>query len=144
MKKKINKQLIRYRQELDRLFSQWDLWRRTRQRWIKKIIQHKKREGLSSYDPQREELFFKKHQRRWSFYTQEELLAFSLIMEGQARSLDSSYPAWSKKEHLRSSSQKNNLHDLTEMMNPLLVKYAFPEKFLALPLTNVLKNLFFC
>lgn len=69
------------------------------------------------FDKDREVQLFKSDSSRLATLNLNELLIYSLIIENDANKYNDSYPKWSKKEHLNSSS-----HDsVIEMVNPLLL-----------------------
>jgi chorismate mutase len=69
------------------------------------------------FDKSREIQLFKSDFSRLATLNLNELLIYSLIIENDANKYNNTYPKWSKKEHLNSSS-----HDsLIEMINPLLL-----------------------
>lgn len=89
----------------------------TRRLIVHSIQDEKKSSNQNVFLPEREiELFFsmKNEIQKLSF---KKLLAFSLIIEDDARSYNQSYPAWSEKVHVALS--KNILE---EQINPILLK----------------------
>ena len=84
----------------------------------------------SHYDPAREKEVFELLKTEIKELTMKELLAFSLIMEDHATAMaPGSYPSWSSHVHL--TQMKG---EMTEMMNPLLLKYTHPGIFSKLSL----------
>ena len=79
----------------------------------------------SHFDPERENLLFQQMASDIKGLTVKELLAFSLIMEDQATAMaPGSYPTWSAGVHLEVPG-----HELTGMINPLLLKTTHPLLF---------------
>jgi chorismate mutase len=90
------------------------------------------------YDPERELELFKNSQSDLKHLSIKELLAFSLIMEDQAMAMaPGSYPSWSLGNHLTAKTG-----ELSEMINPLLLKVAHPSLFSKLTLTAEFKFLY--
>ena len=77
------------------------------------------------YDPEREQQLFTQLHAEIKDLTLKELLAFSLIMEDHAMAMaPGSYPSWSQACHVA-----NPKKDLSEMINPLLLKISHPNLY---------------
>lgn len=88
------------------------------------------RDHFASYDSEREWKLFLRLKPQLDQLTTKELLAFSILMEGQAGA-PARYPEWSESVHL---SQKADA--IEQKLNPLLVKLLWPPKFEALNLSS--------
>ncbi len=86
-------------------------------------------DGFASFDCQREQQFFQELKPVLSKLSLQELMAFSLLMEGQAGA-PTRYPAWSEGVHLLEAPSHNELR-----LNPILLKILLPEAFAILKLT---------
>ena len=97
----------------------------SRRREIGELIQNNKSQADSypNFDPSREVEVFRHMIEELKHLSLKELLAFSLIMEDQAKA-PSLYPAWSSGIHL-----EGPVTDLSEMINPILLKMTHPHKF---------------
>ena len=82
----------------------------------------------AAYDSVREKDLFKRLEAKLRALDLKELLAFSLLMEGHAKS-PQNYPAWSEGVHLSGSSQ-----EVHHQINPLLLKTVRPDLFESLSL----------
>ena len=118
--------LAQLREALAQLNSELFLTLKERRSLCGKIQEYKDSTGrYSHYDPEREREVFNLFQPQFKASTLKELLAFSLIMEDQAMVMaPGSYPAWSQLSHLTNPKQ-----ELYEMVNPLILKMAYPEFF---------------
>lgn len=97
---------------------------------VEQIQQQKNQTGaFAAFDPQREVQFFHDLKDVLASLSFSELLAFSLLMEGQAGA-PACYPAWSEGVHLlEAPSHKEH------KLNPILLKAMRPEAFAKLKLT---------
>lgn len=86
-------------------------------------------EGFTSFDFQRELQFFKELTPELVKLSAHELMAFSLLMEGQAGA-PTKYPAWSEGIHLLEAPSHSE-----HRLNPVLLSILRPEAFLSLKLT---------
>jgi chorismate mutase len=98
-----------------------------------KIQDLKGKEGrYAHYDAEREKILFTQLEAQFKKLSLKELLAFSLIMEDQARAMaPGSYPSWLDRCHIH-----RPLGEPFEMVNPLLLKFSHPELFGRLHLTQ--------
>ncbi len=97
---------------------------------VAQIQQQKNRTGaFGSFDSQRELEFFQELKPVLGGLIVQELLAFSLLMEGQAGA-PSNYPAWSEGVHLLEAPSHNE-----HRLNPILLRVLHPEAFATLKLT---------
>jgi chorismate mutase len=87
-------------------------------------------DGFASFDLQRELQFFQELKPVLSKLSLQELMAFSLLMEGQAGA-PIKYPAWSEGVHLLEAPSHNE-----HRLNPILLKILLPEAFATLKLTS--------
>ena len=96
---------------------------------VEQIQQEKGQTGtFSSFDYQRELQFFQELKPVLKALSVQELLAFSLLMEGQAGA-PVTYPAWSEGVHLlEAPSHKEH------RLNPLILKILLPDAFATLKL----------
>lgn len=92
-------------------------------------LQKGQNDGFASFDSQRELLFFRDLSPTLSRLSSQELLAFSILMEGQAGA-PTKYPAWSEGVHLLEAPSHNE-----HRLNPILLSILRPEAFAALKLT---------
>jgi chorismate mutase len=84
----------------------------------------------SHYDPEREKELFTQLETEIKKLSLKEILAFSLIMEDQAMAMaPGSYPSWSQALHVT-----NPKNELSEMVNPLLLKFSHPNLYQRLSL----------
>lgn len=86
-------------------------------------MQQKSLQGLMVYDKNRELELFNLFQSQIKLLSKEELLAISLIIEGQARKASSDYPSWSR-GLLVKDQQEINEDDQTyySRVNPNMLK----------------------
>ena len=126
-------ELAQLREALAQLNSEYFLTVAERRGVCVRIQGYKESRGrFSHYDPDREKEIFQLLQLQLAQVSLKELLAFSLIMEDQAMALaPGSYPAWSQKVHLIDPKG-----DLTEMINPLMLKISHPDFFNRLVLSG--------
>ena len=97
---------------------------------VEQIQQQKSQTGtFSSFDSNRELQFFQELKPVLAGLSVQELLAFSLLMEGQAGA-PAKYPAWSEGVHLLEAPSHNK-----HRLNPILLKILLPEAFATLKLT---------
>lgn len=124
--------LAQLREALAQLNSELFLTLGERRRLCVRIQEYKVQEGnYSHFDPEREKELFSLFHSQLKLLSLKETLAFSLIMEDQAMAMaPGSYPTWSSKIHLASSSG-----EIFEMINPLMLKVSRPEFFKRLTLS---------
>lgn len=97
---------------------------------VEQIQQQKNQTGaFSSFDSLRELQFFQDLKPSLAGLSAQELMAFSILMEGQAGA-PICYPAWSEGVHLLEAPSHNE-----HRLNPLLLKILLPEAFATLKLT---------
>ena len=96
---------------------------------VEQIQQKKNQTGaFSSFDSQRELQFFQDLQPALLGLSAQELMAFSILMEGHAGA-PLTYPAWSEGVHLlEAPSHKEH------RLNPLILKILLPDAFATLKL----------
>lgn len=125
--------LAQLREGLAQLNSEFFLTVSERRSLCLKIQEFKDNEGrYSHYDPNREKEVFQLLTPHFKDLSLKELLAFSLIMEDQAMAMaPGSYPSWSQMIHVQEGKR-----DLSEMINPLLLKMSHPELFSKLKLST--------
>jgi chorismate mutase len=125
--------LAQLREALAQLNSEFLLSVTERRSICLKIQEFKDNEGrYSHYDPNREKEVFQLLSPHFKELSLKELLAFSLIMEDQAMAMaPGSYPSWSQMIHVQEGKR-----DLSEMINPLLLKMSHPELFSKLKLST--------
>lgn len=125
--------LAQLREALAQLNSEFLLTVSERRSLCLKIQEYKDNEGrYSHYDPNREKEVFQLLRPHFRDLSLKELLAFSLIMEDQAMAMaPGSYPSWSQMIHVQEGKR-----DLSEMINPLLLKMSHPELFSKLKLST--------
>jgi chorismate mutase len=133
-------ELVQLREALAQLNSEFFLTIAERRNLCVKIQSFKESKGrYSHFDPEREKEIFGLFHAQLKKVSIKELLAFSLIMEDQAMAMaPGAYPSWSQKIHL-----VNPKGELFEMINPLILKEAYPEFFNRLALSvefNFLKD----
>ena len=117
------------RKDISALFHSFRTLLETRQALVQKIIQLKNETGMSHFDYRREVELFSSHKDWPNGLSLKEVLAYSLIMEGQQN--NTNYPRFSEREHLA-----QNEGQLFEMINPIMLKIWFPEYFKCLKLTE--------
>lgn len=125
--------LAQLREALAQLNSEFFLTIAERRNLTVKIQEFKDSTGrYSHYDPDREKEIFSLFQEQMKSLSMKELLAFSLVMEDHAMAMaPGSYPAWSNMSHLA-----NPKRELYEMINPLMLKFARPDFFNRLTLSQ--------
>ena len=97
---------------------------------VEQIQQEKGQTGtFSSFDSLRELQFFQDLKPSLAGLSAQELMAFSILMEGQAGA-PISYPAWSEGVHLLEAPSHNE-----HRLNPILLRVLHPEAFATLKLT---------
>jgi len=85
--------------------------------------------GFASFDCEREQQFFRELKPMLSKLSSHEVLAFSILMEGQAGA-PTKYPAWSEGVHLLEAPSHNE-----HRLNPILLSILQPGAFATLKLT---------
>lgn len=120
------------RAELDGINQQLIQLVQARRNVVAQIQKQKPTMGdrFASYDSEREWTLFVRLKPQLDQLTTKELLAFSILMEGQAGA-PARYPEWSESVHL---SQKADA--IEQRLNPLMVKLLWPPKFEALNLSS--------
>jgi chorismate mutase len=113
------------RSELNQLNYQMVDLLAKRKQMVHQIQEEKIHLGKPVFSPARENELFKKFQEQLQSLSVKELLIFSLVIEEDAHSFSSSYPAWSEGEHLQNDSSNN----LAEQINPILLKVILPGEF---------------
>ena len=126
-------ELAQLREALLQLNSEFFLTLKERRNVTVRIQGFKAAEGrYAHFDPEREKQIFEFFQPQLKTLTLKELLAFSLVMEEHAMAMaPGSYPSWSGCIHIASGN-----HELFEMINPLILRYARPDFFQRLTLSK--------
>jgi chorismate mutase len=125
--------LAQLREALAQLNSEFFLTIKDRRGITLKIQEFKESTGrYSHFDPDREKEMFTLFQEQLKHLSLKELLAFSLVMEDHAMAMaPGSYPSWSDSLHIQSPGR-----EFHEMINPLMLRFARPELFNRLVLSQ--------
>lgn len=85
--------------------------------------------GQTVFCPEREWELFNQLANELKRLSIRELLAFSLVIEEDARSFNDTYPAWSEGQHLARDRHQNITQNIIELINPILLKVAQFDHF---------------
>lgn len=104
-----------------------------RQALVTKIHNIKAETQMEFWDPAQEISLFRSLKSDLEKRSIKELLWVSLLIEMQSSSAGN-YPCWSEKKHLKQTRE-----NISEQINPILLKMFYPEQYASLGLIDSLK-----